>query len=110
MAEIDRDDVLASLADELLGELYSEAAEIGQGLSDAVDEVAEYTAARIDHLAGIVGEPGFFEAVRAERDSVLLKAAAGAVAEADALDRRLASVVSAGLRVGARALAAIVSA
>lgn len=51
--------------------LQAAAAETGHAVHDSV---AVYAAARAAHLAGIVGQPGFDEAVAAERDAVALYA------------------------------------
>ena len=83
------------------------AKETGRSLKASAVEVATYAADRAAYLATISGEPGFEQAVKAERDSVTLRAGIAAVAEADAIDQRVVGIIHTGLLIGARALATV---
>lgn len=77
-------------------------------VSGGADEIAQYTSDRAAHLSLIVGQPGFEEAVRAERDNVMLMAASTIVRRGDAADallrERLLGLVQGGLAIGAKLL------
>ena len=94
----------ADLVQEFTTLLQTEAAELGVSLGAAADEVAIYTEERLTHLASIVGEPGYMEAVKAEQDNILLFALARSIDEADAADARLMGIVRGSLAIGVRAL------
>lgn len=83
--------------------LRSSASRLGRGISLA--GVRQYAAERMAHLATIVGEPGYDEALIAERDSVALQAGLKACREGDAVDAELVGMIGGVLGVGARALA-----
>ena len=68
-------------------------------------EVAAYTTQRTTHLAGLAGQPGFAEAVTAERDAVATFAGIRAVGEADAADSRILGIIEGALAVAAGAVA-----
>jgi hypothetical protein len=90
-----------------LGELLKvTASEMGTELTSELDAVTAYAAERATHLSTIVGQPGFMEAVRAEADSVALRAGISTVSTADSADARLAGIIQGVLGLGARALAA----
>ena len=80
--------------------------ELGGEIQGTLDEVADYAASRAEHLATIVGEPGFDQAVLAERDAVALKAGLSVAKDARALDQRLVGLFQGALFWGAKALAA----
>lgn len=80
-------------------------AETGEELDASADELAVYAASRAAHLATIAGEPGFEVAVRAERDSIALKAGIAVTLNAAAADQRLIGIIQGSLQVAARALA-----
>lgn len=80
--------------------------EFGRTLKVEAAVVAAYAAERTEHLSLIVDEPGFGEAVLAERDNVLLRAGIAATRSADVVDQRLAGLIQGALRMGAVALAA----
>lgn len=92
-------------ANELKGALSSAIAATGASLKQSAAEVALFTAQRTAHLATLVGQPGFEEAVVAERNSVAMFAGIKAVEEADAADARLLGLIEGVLLVGARAAA-----
>lgn len=88
----------------------------GGVLSDAEREVGgsvdwrglqDYVEERLRHLALIVGQPGWEEAARAERDAVGLHAGVNVTLSADAADQRLLGVIGGALSMGARMLAGI---
>lgn len=79
--------------------------ETGASLKTGAAELAEFAAERSAHLATLVGDPGFDQAVRAERDAVALRAGLVTTHEADAADQRIVGAIHGGLRVLARALA-----
>lgn len=90
-----------------LGDLLTDAAaEMGHQLQGELAEVTAYAAQRTTHLSTIVGQPGFDQALRAERDAVALKAGIGAVHSADAADARIVGIIQGVLAIGAAAIAA----
>jgi len=93
-----------SLREEFGRLLEDAASEVGQDLSASIEEVRAYYAQRVYHLASIVGEPGYGEALLAERDAVALKAGINAVAVGDAADMRLLGIIEGALGIAARAV------
>lgn len=79
--------------------------QLGRELRVGVAELSQYAAARTEHLSTLVGEPGFEEAVLAERDNVLLRAGITATRTADVADQRFVGIIQGALRIGAAALA-----
>lgn len=79
--------------------------ETGTSLRTSAHEVAVYAAERAAHLATIVDDPGFLEAVRAERDAVALRAGIAAVRAGDAADARIVGLLQGGLFWAASLLA-----
>ena len=77
----------------------------GASLTNSAADVAEYAAGRSAYLATLVGQPGFEEAVVAERQSVMLHAGIAAVNEADQIDAALAGVIEGALGMASRSLA-----
>lgn len=71
--------------------------------------VGKYAAARAFHLSTIINEPGFMEALKAERDNVALRAAMATVDNADKIDERLKATIHGGLAIAARAIAVLVA-
>jgi hypothetical protein len=90
--------------DDVKGMLQLALRETGGDMARAPAEVAAYAAERAAHLATAAGQPGFAEAVVAERDNVVLYAAVHAAHAADRLDARLRGVVQVVLTTWARAL------
>lgn len=78
---------------------------VGAGLEAGRAEVAEYAAQRTLHLSTIVDQPGFEEAVVAERDNVALAAGIAAVDVADEADRNFLALIAGALGFAARAVA-----
>ncbi len=94
---------------EFLNLLARTVSEIGaQADVEKLEGVAAYAAERAAHLATIVHEPGFEDAVDAERDAVALKAAQAITEAADGADAairaRIVGLVHGALSLGARAL------
>ncbi len=106
---MNREDALSQIGTDLIALIVSQAEQVGEAVVAELDEVALYASQRADHLALLLasGEPGFDEALVAERDNVVLKAALGAVTNADEFDSRILSVAAQGLRIAAMALAAV---
>jgi len=89
----------------MLGDLLEDTAkEMGRDLKGDLDSVRAFSAQRMAHLAGAIAEPGFQEALKAEKDAIILRAAGQAVKNADAVDQRLHSIVETALLIGSRAL------
>lgn len=72
--------------------------------SEALASLAGYAAERTAHLAPLVGEKGFSQALAVEADNVTIRAASIAVKQGDAFDERLRGMVEGAMRLGARAL------
>lgn len=100
-------EALKLIGEDILSELRQQAMDVGQSLTGSLEEVGEYIGERVAHLSTVVGEPGFREALTAERDSICLKAAGRAVIEADLLDARLLASAQTGLMVASRLLVLI---
>lgn len=79
--------------------------ETGVELTQGSKEVATYAAQRAVFLAGLVGRPGYQQAVIAERDNVALFAGISGVNAADGAQQKLIGVIQGALALGARALA-----
>lgn len=87
---------------DLVEMLRVEASAAGRDLQTALDDIRLYTAQRAAHLSTLVGQPGFQDAVRIERDNVALHAGIVASQQADAADNRLVGIIQAGLAILAR--------
>lgn len=85
-------------------DLQHEFQQILSGVVDNAESVARYAAARAAHLAKIIGEPGYDEAVKAEIQNVALEAGIAAVDSADAADVRVVSLIEGALKIGIAAL------
>ncbi len=79
--------------------------ETGAELRGDLNAVVLYANERTAHLSTLAGQPCFQEAVRAERDNVMLEAAINTVDAADGTDQRLIGLVQGALAIGAKALA-----
>lgn len=79
--------------------------ETGVSLKASSAEVAVYAAGRAAFLSTIIGQPGFEQAVIAERDNVALFAGIAAVNQAVAVQARIVGVIQGALFMGAQALA-----
>ena len=96
---------MMDIGQELIDLLRDAAHETGYELrEELLVPVAAYTAERASFLSTLIGQPGFSEAVRAERDNVALKAGIAAVGSADKIESRLIGIVQAILAIGARVL------
>lgn len=93
------------IAHDLEALLKDAARETGRDLRGNMVEITAYAAERTAFLSTLVGQPGFEEAVRAERDNVALKAGISAVKTADAADARIVGIIQGVLFLGARAIA-----
>lgn len=79
--------------------------ETGASLKESSQEVAAYAASRAAFLSTIVGQPGFEQAVIAERDNVALFAGVVAVGQAVAVQAKIVGIIQGALFMGAQALA-----
>lgn len=95
------------LAQELGDMLSAYASDLGITLGGDMESVRDYAAERMAHLAMIVGQAGYQEAVKVEAINVALMAAGSSVRAADLLDQQLVSLAAGALSVGARALTMI---
>jgi len=91
-----------AVADELARVLTDAAREEGRDLLVDAQAVRAVIAASVERLAASVGQPGYRDAVIAERDAVALASAVVAVDSGDAADRRLLGIIEGALTVGAR--------
>lgn len=82
--------------------LKFEASAAGRDLTTALDDIRLYTVQRAAHLSTLVGQPGFQDAVRMERDNVALHAGIIASQQADVTDHRILGIIQAGLAILAR--------
>lgn len=106
---MNREQSLERIGEDLVGLIVDQAREVGQAVADDLDAVALYASQRADHLSLVLasGEPGFEDALVAERDNVVLRAAVASVERADDLDSRILTVASRAIRIAATALAAV---
>lgn len=79
--------------------------ETGASLKQSSQEVAAYAAQRAAFLSTLVGQPGFEQAVIAERDNVALFAGIVAVGQVVAIQAKIVGVIQGALFIGASALA-----
>jgi len=79
--------------------LVSEAHEAGVELQRDAGDVAAYARERAEHLKTIVGDAGYSDAVKMERDNVALYAGLQTVAGATAQEERVIGVISGALSV-----------
>ena len=93
-----------TFTDKLRDAIAASLRETGGSLKTSSAEVAAYAATRAAHLATISNEPGFDEALIAERDNVLAFAGVSAVRNADAVDARIIGLIHGALAVGVAAL------
>lgn len=84
--------------------LRSSARELGVELKADVASLSLLASQRAAHLATLIGQPGFAEAVAAERDVLALRAGISAVRAADRMDQRILGILQTVLTIGARAL------
>lgn len=98
------DNHFETLAAEFMDMLKRNAVEAGEELVADLQSVQVYASQRMAHLATCVGQPGFAEAVRAERDSIALKACVKAADRADNIDGRVLGFIEGALTIASRAL------
>lgn len=90
-----------------IGKLFEDSVRgLGVDLRKAGRDLQLYVAGRVAHLATLVGQAGYQEAVEAEARNVALEAAISAVTQADATDQRIVGIIQGVLSYGAVALAA----
>jgi len=99
--------VMKKVGEDFLALITSNLTGLGSDLAVSAEELATYSASRAAHLASIMDEPGFSEAVAAEKDNVALRAGIASVNAASASEARLLGVLEGGLVLGARALSGI---
>lgn len=91
-----------------LSDLLEESAkELGLEIKGGAQALAVYAAERTSYLSLLVGQPGFEQAVVAERANVALRAGIAAIDTADAAQSRFLGVIQGALSIGAKALAAV---
>ena len=90
---------------EFLALLDDAAQETGHDFKLTHDQIAEYMAVRALHLSAIVAEPGFSQAVTAERNNVAMYVGLAASERAAGVDRQLLGLISGAIRIAAVALA-----
>lgn len=94
---------MTDVAKQLESVLADALKETGASASMAAKELAVEVQASAARLSAAVGQPGYDQALRAERDTLALKAGLKIVAEGDAADARLVGVIQGaiGILVGA---------
>jgi hypothetical protein len=85
--------------------LNAAVSDLGTELEEAHDTIATYMSERAMHLSTIVAEPGFDQAVTAERNNVALRAGLAVDDAANAIDQQLVGMIAGALRFAAVALA-----
>lgn len=98
---------LEEIGDEFVGLLKEYAVESGKELTNDLKEVRDYVASRMPHIAAAVGEKGFAEALKAERDNIALVAAGRAIDRGDAFDARILGLAEGVVLVASKALVAL---
>jgi hypothetical protein len=78
--------------------------ETGASLSISTKELATYMHARAVHLASIAAEPGYDQALRAERNNVALKAGIIASGQLSSIDSRILGLIQGILALAAAAI------
>ena len=94
------------IAQAVTDQLAAFAAQTGRALRADIKAVGAYAAERAAHLATLSGQPGFEDAVLAERDNVVLRAGIAATQRGDNIDQRLIGIIQGALRTAAVVLAA----
>tara|TARA_R110000822_G_scaffold120633_3_gene254144 strand:- start:7173 stop:7460 length:288 start_codon:yes stop_codon:yes gene_type:complete len=93
-----------NVAEEFLALIEDAVAETGTDLAETKELVAGYMAERATHLSTIAHEPGFGQAVIAERNNVAMRAGLAISADAAAVDNRWIGMIGGALRIAAIAL------
>jgi hypothetical protein len=96
---------MTDYSEDLVDALKATANRLGKHLPDnMLAKLRAYAAQRMEHLAQIVGQPGFEQAVEAEAQNVGMMGSIQAVSAADAVDAELKGIIVGALTVAARAL------
>lgn len=95
---------MSEIAQEFELLLVTSAQRLGKSLGANLNEVREYASVRMQHLSTILGEPGYEEALIAERDSVAMMAGLHAVNAGDSADAEIRGIIAGALAIGAKAL------
>jgi len=82
-------------------QLVAFAEQTGRSLGNDAKVIGAYAAQRAAVLATLVDQPGFEDAVLAERDNVVIKAGIAATKRGDAIDQRLIGIIQGTLRTAA---------
>lgn len=90
---------------EFVALLSDAATRLGRRLGGNAQELTKYAGERARHLAGLVGQPGFEEALTAERDNLVLMAGGLLIEAGDAADAELVGIIGGALGMAARLLA-----
>lgn len=93
-------------AQQLIDLLKQEGEDVGADLKTDATDLQAYIATRLANLAVAVGQPGYSDALTAERDAVALKVAGRAIDEADATDARILGVITGAMHIAVVALGA----
>jgi len=88
-----------STKDEFKALIEAAVAETGVKLKEAPAKLAAYMAERATHLSTISSEPGFDQAVRAERNNVALRAGIAAHDMASSVDYQFLGLIQGALRM-----------
>lgn len=92
--------------DLLLSAVEHALSETTHSLAIDAEELKSYAILRALNLVEAFGKPGFFEALRAETDNVLLQATRSALRASDAADARAWGIVNGALLILAKVLVA----
>lgn len=90
---------------ELASLLNATYTEFGTSFPGDIHEVTTYAEKRTLHLSTLVGNPGYEQAVLAERDNIALKAGIVAAVASDRMDQRVLGVIQSAISVAAKAAA-----
>lgn len=93
------------IGQDFLNLLSEHANALGVALNEDLEGAAEFAEQRALHLQNIVSEPGFREAVLAERDAIALRVTSDAIVAADEVDQRFLAFVGDAIGFAAKALA-----
>lgn len=79
--------------------------ETGADIEESLDTVVLFMSERALHLSTIAHEPGFTQALRAERNRVAIHAGLSVAEDADSSDHRILGLIQGALALAAGALA-----
>lgn len=86
------------------------AEQTGVEIREDIHELSQYASERTAHLSRFVGQPGYVEALEAERDALAMKATNTSIDQADKIDQKFAQFISQVFTVAATFLATAVPA